>query len=213
LGRSGSVVSSVFFQAEDGIRGRNVTGVQTCALPILFAIMTKVGFYSLLRLWNIVVPEGAVAGLQTEASWLMSLAMLTLFFASLGMLAAQDLRRMAGVSIFASTGILLAGLSLGTTQAWAATLFYLLVSTLVVGALFLLIDLLERIRQFGADMLAVTVEAFEAQGMVLPEQEEIGVVIPAALAFLGLSFVVASILLTGLPPLSSFLAKFTLLVT
>src|SRR5699024_11861881 len=27
--------SSFFFQAEDGIRGRNVTGVQTCALPIL----------------------------------------------------------------------------------------------------------------------------------------------------------------------------------
>ena len=24
-----------FFQAEDGIRDRNVTGVQTCALPIL----------------------------------------------------------------------------------------------------------------------------------------------------------------------------------
>jgi len=23
-----------FFQAEDGIRGRDVTGVQTCALPI-----------------------------------------------------------------------------------------------------------------------------------------------------------------------------------
>src|SRR5699024_11857052 len=27
-----------FFQAEDGIRDRNVTGVQTCALPIWFAI-------------------------------------------------------------------------------------------------------------------------------------------------------------------------------
>src|SRR5699024_4417138 len=26
-----------FFQAEDGIRGRNVTGVQTCALPIFDA--------------------------------------------------------------------------------------------------------------------------------------------------------------------------------
>src|SRR5699024_12040939 len=25
-----------FFQAEDGIRDRNVTGVQTCALPILY---------------------------------------------------------------------------------------------------------------------------------------------------------------------------------
>src|SRR5437667_231385 len=27
-------VSSFFFQAEDGIRARDVTGVQTCALPI-----------------------------------------------------------------------------------------------------------------------------------------------------------------------------------
>src|SRR5699024_11426392 len=29
-------VSFFFFQAEDGIRDRNVTGVQTCALPILY---------------------------------------------------------------------------------------------------------------------------------------------------------------------------------
>src|SRR5699024_11707968 len=28
------VLESFFFQAEDGIRARNVTGVQTCALPI-----------------------------------------------------------------------------------------------------------------------------------------------------------------------------------
>src|SRR5699024_11516574 len=28
------VISFFFFQAEDGIRDRNVTGVQTCALPI-----------------------------------------------------------------------------------------------------------------------------------------------------------------------------------
>src|SRR5699024_11263180 len=31
-----------FFQAEDGIRDRNVTGVQTCALPISY--LTDVGF-------------------------------------------------------------------------------------------------------------------------------------------------------------------------
>src|SRR5699024_11775815 len=28
-----------FFQAEDGIRDRNVTGVQTCALPIFIAFL------------------------------------------------------------------------------------------------------------------------------------------------------------------------------
>src|SRR5437868_10822606 len=29
-----------FFQAEDGIRDRNVTGVQTCALPIYLSVLT-----------------------------------------------------------------------------------------------------------------------------------------------------------------------------
>src|SRR5699024_6672984 len=32
---------SYFFRAEDGIRDRNVTGVQTCALPILFINGTR----------------------------------------------------------------------------------------------------------------------------------------------------------------------------
>src|SRR5699024_12071301 len=31
-----------FFQAEDGIRDRNVTGVQTCALPILKDFATQI---------------------------------------------------------------------------------------------------------------------------------------------------------------------------
>src|SRR5699024_3005232 len=33
---------SFFFQAEDGIRDRNVTGVQTCALPILYKLKIHV---------------------------------------------------------------------------------------------------------------------------------------------------------------------------
>src|SRR5699024_11811141 len=35
------VIYYFFFQAEDGIRDRNVTGVQTCALPILLSITVK----------------------------------------------------------------------------------------------------------------------------------------------------------------------------
>src|SRR5699024_11583357 len=38
-----------FFQAEDGIRDRNVTGVQTCALPIL--ISTNGIFSAGLKKW------------------------------------------------------------------------------------------------------------------------------------------------------------------
>src|SRR5699024_12133901 len=37
-----SVLCFFFFQAEDGIRYRNVTGVQTCALPIF---MEVVGYF------------------------------------------------------------------------------------------------------------------------------------------------------------------------
>src|SRR5699024_12226980 len=39
-----------FFQAEDGIRDRNVTGVQTCALPILMDIQDFVSCMSIICL-------------------------------------------------------------------------------------------------------------------------------------------------------------------
>src|SRR2546425_3529583 len=38
FGAGGSIVSFFFFQAEDGIRDKLVTGVQTCALPICPAV-------------------------------------------------------------------------------------------------------------------------------------------------------------------------------
>src|SRR5699024_11675417 len=41
---SGRYACTLFFQAEDGIRDRNVTGVQTCALPIfLVEVVDLVG--------------------------------------------------------------------------------------------------------------------------------------------------------------------------
>src|SRR5437762_7643821 len=52
----GSAVSAFFFQAEGGIRGTSVTGVQTCALPILEYASRQINsieingsFYSLQR--------------------------------------------------------------------------------------------------------------------------------------------------------------------
>src|SRR5437868_15384035 len=47
-----------FFQAEDGIRDRNVTGVQTCALPISPEIVDPVGVAGLAD----VVEDGADLG-------------------------------------------------------------------------------------------------------------------------------------------------------
>ena len=41
MGWGGGGGGDFFFQAEDGIRGRLVTGVQTCALPILKQVRVK----------------------------------------------------------------------------------------------------------------------------------------------------------------------------
>ena len=42
-----------FFQAEDGIRDDLVTGVQTCALPILFTVGTRQISYKSTKQWKI----------------------------------------------------------------------------------------------------------------------------------------------------------------
>src|SRR5687767_15310982 len=46
--RSDDCSCAFFFQAEDGIRGKLVTGVQTCALPI--SLWSGVGVLGVLRL-------------------------------------------------------------------------------------------------------------------------------------------------------------------
>src|SRR5438093_2948434 len=43
-----SLLSSFFFQAEDGIRDWSVTGVQTCALPIWDVVRLAVGYDALI---------------------------------------------------------------------------------------------------------------------------------------------------------------------
>ena len=47
----------------------------------------------------------------------------------------------------------------------------------------------------------------------LSPKDEVGVAIPAAMAFLGLAFISCALLVAGLPPLSGFIAKFALLRT
>src|SRR5699024_4918122 len=51
--------NSFFFQAEDGIRYRNVTGVQTCALPILIIMYITsfiISFLIISNDWVYIVP-------------------------------------------------------------------------------------------------------------------------------------------------------------
>src|SRR5690554_7582275 len=55
-----------FFQAEDGIRDADVTGVQTCALPILLVVAAAAGSFPLLLLAFALSGAGSATNLQAR---------------------------------------------------------------------------------------------------------------------------------------------------
>ncbi len=185
----------------------------------MFAVLTKVGVYAVLRLWTLFFPSGGASAVF-GADALVWGGLATLGFGAIGVLASQRLGRLAGYSLIVSSGTLLAALGFGRAAVTGGALYYLLSSTLAASALFLLIELIERSRQL--DPILPGEEPLESRpfGLELPEvgvnldereQPLIGEAIPAALAFLGICFTACSLLLAGLPPLSGFIAKFALL--
>jgi multicomponent K+:H+ antiporter subunit D len=171
----------------------------------MFAIMSKLGIYVILRLWTLVfgVEAGPLAGFGGDG--LLVIGMLTIVFGTVGVLAAQSLPRLAGCSVLVSSGTLIAAIGTGGGAVIGSALFYLVSSTLGIAALFLLIELVERMRDPGADVLAVTMEAY---GEGDDDPEEVGIAIPATVALLGGSFIACALLLAGLPPLAGFIGKF-----
>ena len=179
----------------------------------ILSILSKVGVYAVLRVWLLLFGEEAGASSGFGGAVLQAGGLLTIAFGSVAALAAQSLPRLAGAGVLVSSGTLLAAVGTGQAAVTGGALFYLASSVLALGAFFLLIELVERGREVGADVLAVTREAFGTgeEGEDHREPEEVGVAIPAMVAILGLCFAACALLLAGLPPLSGFLAKFAIL--
>lgn len=188
----------------------------TATAPVggIFAILTKVGVYALLR-FSILFGQD-VAPAPFKGDWLFYCGLATIATGTLGVLAAQKLDRLAGFLVIVSSGTLLAAFGFTGTTLTGPALYYLASSVLGSGAFFMLIELAERNRAATADFLAISFEAFGLQDRHESEHpdalgEEAGTPIPAAMAFLGLAFFSCAAVLSGLPPLSGFVAKFALL--
>ncbi|MFZ5522281.1 MAG: monovalent cation/H+ antiporter subunit D [Pseudomonadota bacterium] len=161
----------------------------TTPVAALFAILTKVGVYAIVRVTTLLAAgTGWAAMVQGPIT---VLALLTLLLAAAGALAAQTLRTLIAHLLIASVGTLLLGVGLGTGNALAAAIFYLPHTTLTAAAWFLLGERLRAVRG-GRDAL-----------QALPLQRH-GL-------RLGWIFFLLAIAAAGLPPLGGFLGKALLL--
>ena len=167
-------------------------GSTSAVVAALFAIMTKVGAYSILRLYVLAFGPEAGASALLAAQWLLPAAMLTLALGMIGVLAARSLSQLASFAVIGSMGTLLIAVGLFSAQATSAALYYMLHSTLAVAALFLIAEQVGLRRKSAGEALIVG-RQFESRSLL------------AALFF------VNAIALVGLPPLSGFIGKLLVL--
>jgi multicomponent K+:H+ antiporter subunit D len=188
------------------------TAYAASAPPVgaMFAIMSKVGVYVILRLSLLLFGDGAGASAHFGDQWLMYGGMATIAFGTIGVLASQGLARLAGFSVLVSSGTLLVMIGYENAGVTAGALFYLVSSTLALSCFYLLAELAERGRDAAAGVFAVTLEAFGDDEDPVHD-EEIGVATPRTLALLGAAFAICALVLAGMPPLSGFLAKFAMI--
>lgn len=174
----------------------------------MLVLLTKMGVYIILRLSYLWFGDNAGASANFGNPLLLVGGLLTLGFGAVGLLASQDSGRIASYSAVISSGTLLALIGYGENLTLSAMLFYLISSTLAVAAFVLLTELIERIYTPADSVFALSMEFFALDE---EKKESAGVAIPAAMAFLGLTFAACALIISGLPPLSGFIAKFSIL--
>jgi multicomponent K+:H+ antiporter subunit D len=165
------------------------------ALPIvaaLFAIMTKVGVYSMMRVYTLIFGDEAGELSHIAQSWLWWLALATITMGTIGVIASKDLRKLTANLVIVSVGTLVALVAVQTVEASSAAIYYLVHSTLVTAALFILADLIGR--QRGNVIDRITAGPAVSQPRLL-----------------GICFLIAGIAVIGMPPLSGFIGKVWLL--
>ena len=158
----------------------------------LFAIMTKLGVYAMIRTVPLIFGAGAGAAAWITAPFLLPAAAVGAILGFVGALTARGLREQAAFAVVASTGTLLMAVSRWQQATLAASLYYLVQATLAGAALFLVADVTLRRRGQYADAL-VPGPRFAGQDAA------------------GLLYLAAAVAVVGLPPLAGFIGKLLIL--
>ncbi|RXV62628.1 monovalent cation/H+ antiporter subunit D [Roseovarius sp. A46] len=158
----------------------------------LFAIMTKIGAYAILRFYTLIFGPDLDVTTNLIDDVLLYGALLTLAAGMIGILGARRLGRLAAFASIGSMGTLLIAVAVFTPQSTAAALYYAIHSTLGGALLFVVVDLVRERRGVLAGALKPG-----------PRMAQHGML--AALWF------GAAIAVAGLPPFSGFVGKLLIL--
>lgn len=157
-------------------------------INIFFAgILTKVGIYSLIRVFSLIFRQE----IAWTHSFLIFLAGLTMLFGVLGALCQWEYKKLLSFHIISQIGYLLMGLGLFTLSSLAGALFFMIHIVVVKSLLFLLGAITEKITG--------TSELKAMSGLVHD------------FPLVSFLFLLAGLGIAGVPPLSGFVAKFTLI--
>lgn len=159
----------------------------TAATPItaIFAgLLTKVGVYAIIRSQTLLFAGG-------ESTLLLAVAGLTMLVGVLGAISQDDVKRILSFHIISQIGYMIFGLGLYSVAGLAATVFYVVHHIVVKTTLFLVGGLIEERTGTGA---------LRRLGGMLHDSPLLAVL-----------FLLPALSLAGIPPLSGFVAKLTLI--
>ena len=158
------------------------------ATPVaaFFTIMTKVGIYAILRINGTVFDDSLSHSILMP--WLLVIGLVTSLYGAVAALGAERLRRFVGFMILSSVGTILVAISMLNTHAWSGALYYMLHSTVIAAALYLLSGWITSQRGELKDHLKIA-----------PQMKQHKVI--------SITFFIIALMMAGLPPFSGFLGK------
>lgn len=157
----------------------------TAITAVFAALLTKVGFYAIVRTQTVLLPPD-----DRPQGLLLAIAGATMLVGVLGAIAQNDIKRILSFQIVSGIGYMVMGLGLFTVAGMAGAVFFIIHHVIVMTALFLTGGLVEQ--RTGTGHL-----------------DRLGGLIRTAPA-LAVAFLVAALNLAGVPPFPGFVAKFAL---
>jgi multicomponent Na+:H+ antiporter subunit D len=148
---------------------------------VFAGLLTKVGVYAIIRVQTLLFPDSPLQGL------LMWAALLTMVIGILGAVSQTGFKRILSFTLVSHIGYMIFGIALATPHGLSGAIFYVVHHITIQTALFLISGLVER--------LGGTTSLDRLGGLAV------------ASPVLATLFFVSAMNLSGIPPLSGFLAK------